>query len=123
LSQDPDKARASAAWERLGFLKFMLHDTPGAKSAFRRAVTFEPAREKAWEMLLAVTVSSGAPPEEMEGICRSLLKTKNSARNHLLLAKVLIKRDQADEAAVQSGRPRTWSRETCSGICLEERWR
>jgi tetratricopeptide (TPR) repeat protein len=99
LSQDEDRSRAACALERLGFLRIMMQQANGAETALRRAVALEPVRQKAWETLLVAMVQSGATPEEMETVCESLLKNKNSARNHLLLAKVLMKQNKWDQAA------------------------
>ena len=61
----------------------------------------ETTREQAWEVLLTVLVKSGAPPEELVKTCEGLLKSKNSARNRLLLAKAFIKQNKLNEAKVQ----------------------
>ena len=76
-----------------------MQDLGGAETALRRAVALEPAREKAWDTLLVAMVQSGATPAEMQTVCESLLKNKNSARNRLLLAKVLLNQSKWDQAA------------------------
>lgn len=102
MGQSADKEIASGALERLAFIKIMImQDAPGAKTDLRRAVALEPAREKAWELLLGAAVSTSEPPEEMVSICESLVKCKNSAENHLLLAKALTKENKFTEAAAE----------------------
>lgn len=102
LGQSGNKENASGALERVGFIKIMLlHDFSGAKADLRRAVTLEPSRDKAWELLLATSVSTEAPPDETVSICESLVKCKNSAENHLLLAKALSKENKFTETAAE----------------------
>jgi tetratricopeptide (TPR) repeat protein len=99
LSENRDPSRAAGACEGLGAVKIMMDDNTGAKAAFRRAFVLEPTRQKAGEMWLGAAVKSGAAPEELASICQLLLKNRNSARNHLLMAKALIKQNKLDEAA------------------------
>ena len=101
LSATPDKKRSAGALMNLGILEMMTGNSSGAKVDFRRAVALEPTREKAWEVLLTVLVQSSAPPEELVNTCEGLLKSKNSAKNRLLLAKALIKQNKLNEAKVQ----------------------
>lgn len=77
-----------------------IFDFGDAKVDLRRAVTLEPARDKAWELLFISAVST----DELVSICESLVKCKNSARNHLLLAKALIKQNRLGDAALQTKR-------------------
>jgi tetratricopeptide (TPR) repeat protein len=98
LSHAPDKTQSAGALENLGTLKLVMNDAQGAKTALRSAVVLEPARENAWGSLLVAAVSSGATPAELVNISESLIKCNNSARNHLVLAKALVKANRLDDA-------------------------
>jgi tetratricopeptide (TPR) repeat protein len=97
LSQSANKTTAAGALEYLGVLKMFFKDSPGAMDDFRRSVALEPANEKAWYVLLGAMVNS-APDSEVVDVCQSLLKCKNSAQNHVIVAKILIEQNKRDDA-------------------------
>lgn len=101
LSQESDPATAAGAFEHLGFLRMSFGDSATAASDFRRAVTLDPSRERSWDMLFGVSLES-ASPQELVRLCESRLQTKDSARNHLLLAKLLAKQGKFDAATTHA---------------------
>ena len=101
LSQDADKKEAAGALENLGVLNMVLGNSQAAAADFRRAVSLDPTREQSWDMLLGVSKDS-ASPDELVALCESRLKFKNSAWNHLLLAKLYAKQQKWDAATQQA---------------------
>jgi len=107
LSLDSDKRKAAGALEFLGCLNMTISgsDAAGCRAAepyFRRAVSLDPSRDTSWNMLLGVLHGESAPSEDMVTVCESRLKYKNSAWNHLLLAKTLQKQEQWAKATEQA---------------------
>ena len=87
LSEDADKKIAAGALENLGFLNMAFGNKSAAAANFHRAVALDPTREQSWDLLL---VTAGADSlEETVAVCEARLKQKDSARNHLLLARAL----------------------------------
>jgi tetratricopeptide (TPR) repeat protein len=101
LSEDPDKKTAAGALESLGFLNMAFRNMSAATANFRQAVTLDPTRETSWDMWLGSLVGS-ASPDELTAICESRLKYKDSAHNHLLLAKTLARQKKWDKATEQA---------------------
>ncbi|MDE3068402.1 MAG: hypothetical protein KGJ60_12750 [Verrucomicrobiota bacterium] len=101
LSHSPDKHTAAAALENLGFLQMAFHNLPAARSDFRRSVTLDPTRDTAWDLLLATMLRS-ASPEKLVSLCEARLKYKDSERNHLFLAKALVREEKWSKAAAQA---------------------
>lgn len=101
LSRDPDKKTAAGALENLGFLNFVFGNHTSATANFRQALALDPAREQAWDMLLGALAVSGSPEEKVEA-CKARLKQKDSARNHLLLARAFEHQKKWDKAGEQS---------------------
>jgi len=102
LSQDPDKRIAAGASEYLGLLDIVSGHKQTAVERFRRSIALDPSRSGAWDMLLASLLGS-ASADELCSICESRLKYQDSARNHLLLAKMYAqKAHQFKEAARQA---------------------
>jgi tetratricopeptide (TPR) repeat protein len=101
LSQSADKKLAAGALENLGMLKMFLGNSKAATANFRQAVSLDPTREQSWDMWLASITDSGTP-EEKVAICESRLKYKDSARNHLLLARALQHQEKWDKVGEQT---------------------
>ena len=107
LSLDSDKKAAAGALEVLGCLNMTMGgvDAASCRAAepyLRRAASLDPSRDTSWDILLGVLHGESAPPEDMITVCESRLKYKNSAWNHLLLAKVLQKQEQWVKATEQA---------------------
>jgi hypothetical protein len=96
LSEDPDKTTAAGALENLGMLNIMFGNAPVAALDLRRAVSLDPSRDQLWDLLL-VSLGKSASPEEVTALCESRLKYKDSARNHLLLARDFEKQKKWDK--------------------------
>jgi tetratricopeptide (TPR) repeat protein len=101
LSEDSDKKTAAGALQNLGMLNVLFGNSPAAATELRRAVSLDPTREQSWDLLLGSLVDS-ASPDELVTICESRLKYKDSARNHLLLAKILTNQKKWDKATEQA---------------------
>lgn len=101
LSENPDKKSAAGALEKLGLLNFYLKNFTAAKGNLRRAVALDPSLEQSWDILLGIIHESGSP-EEVVSLCQSRLKSKNSARNHLLLAKSYVHQKKWNEAGFEA---------------------
>jgi tetratricopeptide (TPR) repeat protein len=107
LAQDPDKKTAAGALESLGCLNmiigvFNMTGPHAAEPYFRRAVALDPSRDTSWDMLIGVLNGESAPPADIVAVCESRLKYKNSAWNHLLLAKALQKQESWTKATEQA---------------------
>jgi tetratricopeptide (TPR) repeat protein len=98
LSQETDRKTAAGALECHGFLAMAMADSMPSLPDFRRAVALDPTREQSWDMFLAAS-----PDSEMTEVCESRIKAKDSARNHLLLGKILTKHQKWDRAKEEAG--------------------
>ena len=97
LAQGADRRTAAGAFEVLGILQGPLLRQPDRCIAtMRRAVALEPAREHAWEVLVA-TLAQGGRYDELLEVCEDQARQTNSARAHLLLAKAHEKLHQWDD--------------------------
>lgn len=101
LAQDPDQTLAAAAEKNLGVLHMVLGDQSDAAADMKRSVALDPSRDDAWDLMLAFQIGS-ATPEELAAICEARLKSKDSARNHLLMARALQRQRKWAQAAEQS---------------------
>jgi tetratricopeptide (TPR) repeat protein len=102
LSQSSDTKMAAGALENLGMLNMMLGNKLEAATDFRRAVAIDPTREQSWDMWLG-SIKNSASPEELVAVCELRLKQKDSARNHLLLARAFQEYEKKwDKSAEQA---------------------
>ncbi len=101
LTQDPDKILAAAAEKNLAVLHMVLGDVSDAVPEVKRSVALDPSQDDAWDLVLAFQIGT-ATPEELVDVCQSRLKYRDSARNHLLLARALQRRQKWDAAADQA---------------------
>jgi len=101
IASSSDKAKAGGAAESLGVLEFLLRqDTATAEAMLRRAVSLDPTREQAWDMLLGVLFSS-KHTNDMLAVCQQRLAATRSVRNHLLVAKAAELQGKENEVAAQ----------------------
>ncbi|HZV35065.1 MAG TPA: hypothetical protein VFB72_10875 [Verrucomicrobiae bacterium] len=101
LSQEPDKETAAEALHNLAMLIFVSGGPRDkALDCARRAVSLDPKLEMAWEMVLGF--SEKTSPDELSRLCESRLRTKESARNHLLLAKSLTNLSKWDRVEAEA---------------------
>jgi hypothetical protein len=82
-------------------LRATLEDSTGAATSASEATALDPTRDAAWELLLSMKVDS-ASPEELVSLCKLRLKSFDSPRNHLLLAKAFLRQKNADRADEQA---------------------
>jgi hypothetical protein len=104
LYQQLDKKNEAAALEAHGLLGVMIdaeHIKNGASLPdFRRAIALDPLREQSWDFLMGASAES-ASSGELEEICEARLKARDSARNHLLFARHLIREKKWDQGKEQ----------------------
>ena len=91
MTKDLDQKQQAGALESHAFLSLILTNYPDAIADTRRAVALDPGREASWDMLLGSLVSASASPDELVSVCEARLKSRDSARNHLFLAKAFTK--------------------------------
>lgn len=103
LANDSDKKTACNALLSIAMLKLLMKGSPAdARELAQRAVQLDPRQEQAWDMWLAGSLADNASAEQLLKICESRLKQNNSANNHLLMAKALIKDSKWAEADAQT---------------------
>jgi tetratricopeptide (TPR) repeat protein len=101
LSEDADKKIAAGALENLGMLNMMFGNLEAATTNFRQALALDLTREQSWDLLLGTLAMSGSP-EEKVAVCEAKLKYKDSAQNHLLLARAFQYQKKWDKAGEQA---------------------
>jgi hypothetical protein len=103
LAHDRDKTVAAGAMEAGAMLRFFLSgNTTGSRAVLQELVVLDPSREQAWEMLMAAALEGPNPVTETIQVCEQRLKSRDSARNRLMLAKALAKAEQWDKAHAQA---------------------
>jgi tetratricopeptide (TPR) repeat protein len=101
LGEDPDKKVAAGAIGLEGTMRFViLGDAPRSEASLRRAIELNPARDKCWEMLMAMLAISGQN-QELADLCEQRVKRKDNAENRFLLAKARERLGQFDRAETQ----------------------
>jgi tetratricopeptide (TPR) repeat protein len=102
LGDHPNQKLAAQALEAAAILKLAAGDAAGSVKDLRRVVSLDPSRDNAWELLVGALAHSSAPSEQLVTACESRLKLRKSARNHLLLAKALVKQHRWERAAEEA---------------------
>jgi len=98
LTDTSETELAASSCEALGFLQeLVFKDSTAAEKSLRRTVELDPARERAWDLLISIVGRRHRYPELVE-ICSDRLKEKENVRNHLLLAKAYEKVDDLEAA-------------------------
>ena len=87
------------ALEVLGGLRFLLED-PSATDTLRRAVALDPTRSQAINTL-AVLLSKAKAFDELVPLLQRQVQREDTARNHLMLAKVYDKMNRPQDVATQ----------------------
>lgn len=101
IAEGADAREAAGAWELLGLFQLVVQsDAARATASCRRAVALDPSREQAWE-LLAGLLSRGGQDEEMLQVCEKRVLHQDTARNRLILAKILFRLKREEPAAAQ----------------------
>lgn len=101
LGQSRDPQLASGALEALGMFQGpILRDYRGSAASLRRAVLLDPSREQAWDMLASMLAKTD-DHNELLSVCEERARKKDSAHNHLMLAKAYEKLNQWDNAEEQ----------------------
>jgi tetratricopeptide (TPR) repeat protein len=101
LSEGSDNEAAAGALENLGMLNIIFGNSPAAAVDLRRAVSLDPMRDQTWDLFL-LSLGKSASHDEVTAICESRLKYKDSARNHLLLARAFEYQKKWDKAGEQA---------------------
>ncbi len=100
LAARNDPELAAHACEALAVIEFMHGATGNAQTYGQRAVTLDPTRESAWEMLVGLQVKAERPAELLT-ICAERIKAADTIRNRYLLAKAHEQLDHYDKVAEQ----------------------
>jgi len=102
LAKHADPKIAAGACERLAFLEMTLDDNDAMPEALlERAIRLNPAAsEQAWDMLIGLPLTRGDYSKLVE-LCTVRLKTADTSRNRLLLAKAQWANKQFDACAEQ----------------------
>ncbi|HEX4645950.1 MAG TPA: tetratricopeptide repeat protein, partial [Verrucomicrobiae bacterium] len=101
LGQSRDPQLASGALEALGMFQGpILRDYRGSAVSLRHAVSLDPSREQAWDMLASMLAKTD-DHDELLSVCEERARKKDSAHNRLMLAKAYEKLNQWDSAEEQ----------------------
>jgi len=101
LAGAPEPRVAAGALEVLGVLQgTVLRASRSSIVNLRRAVTLDPSRDQAWELLAGTLVQSGHY-DELLAACEDRVKSQGSARSHILLAKAFERVRQWDNAEAE----------------------
>jgi tetratricopeptide (TPR) repeat protein len=97
LAGGADSHAAAGALEVLGILEGpVLHEPDRCIASLQQALTLDPSREHAADVLVATLAQSGRY-DELLSACEDQVKRTNSARGHLLLAKAHERLKQWDD--------------------------
>jgi tetratricopeptide (TPR) repeat protein len=98
FGQNPDAKISAGAMECLTIIQaFVIGDRAGAEKSARRAVTLDPSRDTAWDLLIGFLVKPESY-QELRTVCEQRLRHRESSRNRILLAKAYEKLNQLDRA-------------------------
>ena len=101
LGQNANPKLAAGALEGLALIQaLVVGDLAGGRTTLRRAVTVDPTREQAWDMLVAILAQSETF-DELQTVCEERVKKRDSARNRVILAKTYEKLHQLGKADQQ----------------------
>jgi tetratricopeptide (TPR) repeat protein len=101
LAADPDPKRAATACEGLGIIHLTLDGVNGASEKYyRRAVTLDPKRDRAWDMIAAIQLGAERN-DKLLAACNERVKANDSVRSRFLLAKAYGQLKQCDNVAGQ----------------------
>jgi tetratricopeptide (TPR) repeat protein len=102
LSQEPDTKLAAGALANLGFLNAMFGNVPEGIINIRRAVALDPTDDRLWDAWFGLSLASAAP-SDLVAIGRAHVKARDSARNRIILSKILAaKMGEWNEAVEQA---------------------
>lgn len=99
-SADTNKDTAAKASEAAGVIWLLTGNWKAAETPLRRAIALDPRRADAWDALTLIMISAKRYAE-LTSILEARVKTQDTARSHLLLAKAYSKANQPEKAAAQ----------------------
>ena len=91
---------AAQACEGLAIPAFMFGSATEAHKLLQRAVTLDPARDSAWELLASVQIRAERR-DELLAVCTERVKASDTIRNRYFLAKAYEQLAQFDKTAEQ----------------------
>lgn len=100
LAARNDPGLAAHACEALAMIEFMRGATADAQKHGQRAVTLDPSRESAWELLVAMQLRAEHHPELLT-VCAGRIQASDTVRNRYLLAKAYEQLDELDKTTEQ----------------------
>jgi tetratricopeptide (TPR) repeat protein len=102
LAQSKETHPAAGASTVQGLLQTMImRDDPGAEASFRRAISLEPSREQAWDLLTQLLNNDEDRYDDEIALCKERLKRNDSARGRMLLARAYQEGNQLGDAEEQ----------------------
>ncbi len=100
LAAGSDSKLAAQACEGLGMNRLMFGATDDAQTYCRRAITLDPARDSAWELLAAVQIKAERNAELL-AVCTERVRAADTSRNRYFLAKAHEQLAQFDQTIEQ----------------------
>lgn len=103
FSESSDNKIAARALRDIVMIKLMMlkHEDPSFAELAHRAVKLDPTSDEAWNLWLGLA-GPDASPTELVSMSEARLKQKDSAFNHLILGKALVKNSKWDEAEAEA---------------------
>jgi Tfp pilus assembly protein PilF len=96
-----DRSKAAAALESLGTIEEVFQgDNAAAERSLRRAVSLDPSRDQAWDLLMLAMANSGRTNDTL-AVCEQRLQANDCTRNRFLLARGYIKFNQTAKGEEQ----------------------
>jgi tetratricopeptide (TPR) repeat protein len=101
IANGADRSKAAAALEALGTIEEVFqNDNVAAERSLRRAVTLDPSRDQAWDLLMLATASLGHTNDTL-AVCEQRLQINDCVRNRFLLARACVKFNQTAKGEEQ----------------------
>lgn len=123
LGAAADPRRAALALDAAGGLElFVLRDARRAEETLRRAVTLDPDLDRAWEQLTLALVET-RQFDELCLVCQERLKSRDTPRTRVLLAKAQDRAGRKLEAFVTLSEAReTFPKDPLVNLALSALW-
>jgi tetratricopeptide (TPR) repeat protein len=100
LAQNPDRVVSAGSSETLGVVYLLLGEDARSAEHFRRAVTLDPSRQKAWDMLQGLLFRADKY-EDALAVSLERLKQRESVWSHFLVAQAYEYLNRFHEAEEQ----------------------
>jgi tetratricopeptide (TPR) repeat protein len=101
LGRNGERRTAVGAATLLGMLQLIMQDSAGAEASLRRAITLDPSRAPAWDLLAVLMTRAERREEDLFAFCTEVLRRRDGVPGRLTLARAYEESDQLREAAEQ----------------------